>query len=124
MDSVVTIFQTRERQNGMRRGDLPKTVRNSVIVALAYYLGAEFAFWIGTLSDRIFAPFWPPNVVLFCALLVTPLRQWWIFILAAFPAHIAAELQVGMPTGQLLVAFATNCAVAMINAFAVLRVLL
>jgi signal transduction histidine kinase len=123
MDSVISAFQARERQNSVRRDDLPKTIRNSIIAAIAYYLGAGIAFWIGTLSDRIFAPFWPPNIVLFCALLMVPPRQWWIFILAAFPAHIAAELQVGMPTGQLLVAFATNCAVAIINAFAVQRLL-
>ena len=124
MDSLVSALPTRERYNGLRRDDLPKTIRNSVIVAIAYYLGAELAFLIGTLSDRIFAPFWPPNVVLFCALLVTPLRRWWIFILAAFPAHIVAEARIGMPAGQLLVAFATNCSVAALNAFAVQRILI
>src|SRR5215475_13646057 len=123
MVSVISAFQTREEQTGVRRGDLPKTIRNSIITAIAYYIGAEIAFWIGTLSDKIFAPFWPPNIVLFCALLMTPPRRWWIFILAAFPAHVAAALQVGMPTGQLLVAFATNCAVAIINAYAVQRLL-
>jgi len=123
MESLVSGFPMREQQNGVRRDALPKAIRNSVIVAIAYYFGAELAFWIGTLSDKIFAPFWPPNVVLFCALLVTPPGQWWLFILAAFPAHIAAELRVGMPAGQLLVAFATNCAVAMLNAFAVRRLL-
>ena len=123
MDSVISTFPAREGQTSVRRDDLPKTIRNSFIAAIAYYLGAEIAFWIGTLSDKIFAPFWPPNIVLFCALLMVPPRQWWIFILAAFPAHVAAELQVGMPTGQLLVAFATNCAVAVINAFAVQRLL-
>ena len=123
MDSAISALQTREAQTGVRREDLLKTIRNSIVVAIAYYIGAEIAFWIGTLSDRIFAPFWPPNIVLFCALLITPPRQWWIYILAAFPAHVAAELRVGMPTGQLLVAFATNCAVAIINAFAVQRLL-
>jgi len=123
MDSAISALQTREAQTGVRREDLLKTIRNSIVVAIAYYTGAEIAFWIGTLSDRIFAPFWPPNIVLFCALLITPPRQWWIYILAAFPAHVAAELRVGMPTGQLLVAFATNCAVAIINAFAVQRLL-
>jgi two-component system, LuxR family, sensor kinase FixL len=97
--------------------DWAKTFRNALIVAVAYYIGAEIAFLIGTLTDRIFAPFWPPNVVLFCALLLSPPRQWWTYILAAFPAHVAAELQVGMPAAQLLVAFATNCSVAVTNAF-------
>jgi two-component system, LuxR family, sensor kinase FixL len=87
-----------------------------LLVAALYLLGAETAFLIGTLSDRIFAPFWPPNVVLFCALLLVPPRLWWLYLLAAFPAHVVAELGVGMPVPQLLVAFATNCAVAALNA--------
>jgi signal transduction histidine kinase/integral membrane sensor domain MASE1 len=86
--------------------------------AALYFLGAEAAFLIGTLSDRIFAPFWPPNIVLFCALLLAPPRLWWLYLLATFPAHVVAELGVGMPMPQLLVAFATNCAVALVNAAA------
>jgi signal transduction histidine kinase len=101
----------------------PDIFRNVLIVAVAYYVGAEIAFLIGTLSDKIFAPFWPPNIVLFCALLVTSPQQWWIYILAALPAHTVAELGVGMPASQLLVAFVTNCAVAVVNAFAVQRLL-
>src|SRR5262249_45335634 len=89
--------------------------------ALIYFLGAEAAFYIGTLSDRIFALFWPPNVVLFCALLIVPQRRWWLYIAAAFPAHVIAEVGVGMPAPQLLVAFATNCMVALLNAYGVRR---
>lgn len=105
------------RQNEAPREDWARTFRNALIVAVAYYVGAEIAFLIGTLTDKIFAPFWPPNVVLFCALLLSPPRQWWTYVLAAFPAHVVAELQVGMPAAQLLVAFATNCSVAVTNAF-------
>src|SRR6476659_3581631 len=123
MDQVASHISVQSPQvRGARFGGT-STIRNVVIVAIAYYLGAELAFLIGTLSDRIFAPFWPPNVVLFCALLVTPPRRWWIFILAAFPAHIAAELRVGMPLPQLLVACATNCSVAVFNALVLQRLL-
>ena len=90
-------------------------------MALLYFVGAEVAFYIGTLSDRIFALFWPPNVILFCALLIVPQRSWWGYVAAAFPAHIAAEFTVGMPAPQLLVAFATNCLVVLPNAWAVRR---
>jgi two-component system, LuxR family, sensor kinase FixL len=119
MASFVSGILMRDGQSSDLPGsDLAKTVRNFFIVAIAYYLGAEIAFLVGTLSDKIFAPFWPPNVVLFCALVLTPPRQWWIYILAVLPAHIAAELRIGMPATQLLVAFVTNCTVAAINAFA------
>jgi len=92
-------------------------------VAVAYWAGAEIAFVIGTLSDRIFAPFWPPNVVLFYALLVTPRPRWWLCIAATLPAHILVELQVGMGAPGIIVAFVTNCLVAVANAALVLRYL-
>jgi signal transduction histidine kinase len=111
------------RQPFGRLIELRATLQGPILVAVAYFVGAEIAFLIGTLSDKIFAPFWPPNVILFCALLVVPERRWWLFIAATFPAHVAAELGVGMPAGQLLVAFATNCAVAVVNALAVRRLL-
>ena len=95
--------------------------RGPILVAIAYYLGAETAFFIGTLSDKIFALFWPPNVILFCALLITPHRTWWRYIACAIPAHVIAELGVGMPLAQLTVAFTTNCLVALLNAYGVRR---
>ena len=96
-------------------------LQGPALVALAYFVGAQAAFYIGTLSDQIFALFWPPNVVLFCALLIVPQREWWLYIAAAFPAHAVAELGVGMPMPQLLLAFATNCMVALLNAYSVRR---
>src|SRR5688572_32176367 len=87
-----------------------------VLTAVLYLIGAEAAFLIGTLSDRIFAPFWPPNIVLFCALLLAPPRLWWLYLLVVFPAHWVAELRVGMPVPQMLVAFATNAGIAIFNA--------
>ena len=44
--------------------------------------------------------------------MLVPYRQWPVYFLAALPAHIAAELNVGMHWPQMWVAFATNCAVA------------
>ena len=41
------------------------TFSGPLLLALAYFLGAQAAFFIGTLSDQIFALFWPPNVILF-----------------------------------------------------------
>src|SRR6185312_11484157 len=96
---------------------------SAAVLAVAYYLGAEAAFFVGTLSDKVFAPLWPPNVILLCALLFSPMRQWWLFVLAAFPAHVLAELSVGMAIPAMIVAFATNCLVAVANA-AGLRLLL
>jgi PAS domain S-box-containing protein len=100
-----------------------EAVKMPFLVAVLYFIGAETAFLIGTLSDKIFAPFWPPNIVLFCALLLVPTRQWWIYILATLPAHVVAELGVGMAAPAVATAFVTNCLVAIFNALAVRRFL-
>ena len=89
-------------------------------VALAYYLGAELAFWIGTLS-YFFAPLWPPNMILFCALLLAPYRSWWLYIAAALPAHVIAETGMGMDPLALMGAFACNIALALSSAAALRR---
>ena len=86
-------------------------------MGVIYYLGAELAFLIGTLTDKIFAPFWSPNAILFCALALVPYRRWPHYIIAVVPAHIMAELSVGMGWLQMFVAFATNIMVALSNAF-------
>src|SRR6478752_274492 len=92
------------------------------VAAIPYYLGAEAAFATGTLTQQ-FAPFWPPNVVLLCALLVAPRRHWPLYIAAAFPAHVLAERGVAMPLAQLLAAFGCNVCVALLNAAAISRLL-
>src|SRR5436190_10229123 len=93
-----------------------KALRTPLLVAIAYYVGAQAAFLVGTLSDRIFAPFWPPNIILLSALLLAPKRRWGLYIAAIFPAHVIAELTVAMPFAPSMVAFATNCLVAILGA--------
>ena len=96
---------------------LLSNAKGPLAVSVAYYLGAEAAFLIGTLSDKMFAPFWPPNSVLFCALALLPFQRWPLYVMAVFPAHVIAELGVGMGWPQLVVAFVTNCMVAVFGAF-------
>lgn len=102
---------------------VPYWLAGPSIVACAYFLGAELAFLVGTFSDRFFAPFWPPNAVLFGALAFVPYAQWWIYIAAVLPVHVLVEWQVAMPPPQIAVAFGTNCAVAILNAIAVKHLL-
>src|SRR3954452_10817724 len=90
-------------------------------LCLAYYAGAEAAFYIGTLTHQ-FAPFWPPNIILLCALLLVPQRHWWVCIAAVLPAHMAAELQVRMPALQALAAFVSNCSLAVLSAIVLRRI--
>ena len=126
--STLVLNQHRNGEGWWRfvRAPLPawfKSFRAPFLTAIAYYLGAQAAFGIGTLSDRIFAPFWPPNIILLCALFLVPKRRWLIYIAAAFPAHLLAEMTVAMPAAQSLVAFATNCMLAVLSAYGVRRFL-
>src|SRR5947199_1580417 len=90
-----------------------------LLVALAYLLGAEVAFYIGTLSDHIFALFWPPNVILFCALLIAQQRRWWLYLVCRLLLEKKKKIEVGMHWPQLLVEFDTNCLVVIWNAYGV-----
>ena len=83
-------------------------VLTALAVAIAYYVGAKVAFWVGTLS-YFFAPLWPPNMILFCALLQAPYRHWGIYIAAALPDWSLAMVVHALQAlrGMALVAAAT-----------------
>ena len=101
--------------------DLKYFLQITLLTFFGYLVAAELAFFVGTLSDKIFAPFWPPNIVLLSAILIAR-RGWrWIAVLAAFPAHVIAETRIGMSLSELLAAFATNLAVAALSAAAIQR---
>src|SRR6266487_2649308 len=81
--SFITTPDVVVRSSLARLRESTASLQGPALVALIYFLGAEAAFYIGTLSDQIFALFWPPNVVLFCALLLVPRQRWWLYIAAA-----------------------------------------
>ena len=92
-----------------------KTTATAVLVALGYYAGANIGFVLRfPPSTPSFV--WPPNAILTAALLLVPPRRWWICLLAAFPVHLAAELQVSWPSSLVLALFVTNCSEALIAA--------
>jgi two-component system, LuxR family, sensor kinase FixL len=84
-------------------------------VALAYYLGAKIGFAL-TFQPHPVSVLWPPNSILLAALLLTPLRVWWVILLAAFPAHLAAQLQGNVPPTMILCWFISNSCEALIGA--------
>ncbi|MDB5772204.1 MAG: hypothetical protein JWM42_2578 [Burkholderia sp.] len=94
----------------------------ALLVAIGYYCGALIGFAL-TFEPLPVSVLWPPNSVLVAALLLAPPRQWWLILTFVFPAHLAAELQSGVPMAMLLAWFASNCSEALIGAVIVRRLL-
>jgi integral membrane sensor domain MASE1 len=65
---------------------------------------------------------WPPNSILTATLLLAPVSRWWIYLLAALPAHLLV-ISAGerWPLALILALFATNCSEALLGAASVRR---
>jgi PAS domain S-box-containing protein len=86
-----------------------------LLVFAGYYLGARIGFAL-TFQPHPVSVLWPPNSILLAALLLTPLRLWWLVLIAAFPAHCAAQWQSNVPPSMILCWFISNCFEALIGA--------
>jgi signal transduction histidine kinase len=87
----------------------------ALIVALGYYLAARLGF-LFTLQPHPISTLWPPNALLMAALLLMPSRSWWMLIAAVLPAHLAAELQSGVPLAMVIGWYVSNCSEALLGA--------
>jgi len=87
----------------------------ALLVFAAYYIGAKIGFAL-TFQPHPVSVLWPPNSILLAALLLTPVRVWWVILLAAFPAHLAAQLQSNVPPMMILCWFISNSFEALIGA--------
>src|SRR5438094_2083801 len=84
-------------------------------VFAGYYLGCRLGFAL-TFQPHPISVLWPPNSVLVAALLLTPTRLWWFVLVAAFPAHLAAQLQSDVPPLMIMCWFISNASEAVIGA--------
>ena len=84
-------------------------------VFTGYYLGCKIGFAL-TFQPHPVSVLWPPNSVLVAALLLTPPRSWWVVLLAALPAHLAAQLQSHVPPLMIFCWFLSNSCEALIGA--------
>ena len=101
------------RKLSARKGLAP--VGLAVAVCLGYYLASLVGLQLrvpGTTPSVV----WPPNATLTAALLLTRRDRWWIVLAAAFPAHLAVQLQTDWPLSFIGGVFITNCLEALIAA--------
>src|SRR5262245_38131322 len=87
----------------------------ALVVALAYYAGSFIGMQL-RLPPATPSVLWPPNAILTAALLLSHPRRWALVLLAAFPAHLAIQLQTDWPIPLILALFVTNCLEALLAA--------
>src|SRR5438094_8828176 len=115
-DHVSDSFWPRWQQTASTRVAIgPSAMLAGFLVFVGYYLGARIGFAL-TFQPHPVSVFWPPNSVLLAALLLAPPRIWWFLLLAAFPAHLIAELQSQVPPTMVVCWFISNCCEALIGA--------
>src|SRR6201984_1282428 len=92
-----------------------RTIAIGACVFVGYYLGCKIGFAL-TFQPHPVSVLWPPNSILVAALLLTPFRLWWFVLVAAFPAHLAAQLQGDVPPLMIVCWFISNASEALIGA--------
>src|SRR5688572_23574508 len=84
-------------------------------VSAAYYFGAKVGFAL-TFQPHPVSTLWPPNAIVFAALLLAPVRWWWFLIAAVFPAHLLSQVGADIPLPMMLCWYISNCTEALIGA--------
>ena len=98
-----------------RRETLLRRALAALLVGSGYYIGAKIGFAL-TFQPHPVSTLWPPNSILFAALLLSQTRSWWFLLLAAFPAHLLVQLNAEIPMTMTLCWFVSNCSEALIGA--------
>jgi PAS domain S-box-containing protein len=97
-----------------------RSAAKALLVAVAYYAGAQIGFRLKFPSIPT-SIFWLPNATMFAVFLLAPPSRWWLYALAALPAHAAAQLPHHAPPVTMSLLFASNLADGALAAFALRR---
>jgi signal transduction histidine kinase len=93
------------------------------VLALGLFVATYHAAFVSarTFSPAIASPFWFPDSILLCALLLSPPRWWWVFILVTAPIRFEAAITSGAPAWYLLATYAIDSAAGVATALALRR---
>jgi integral membrane sensor domain MASE1 len=100
---------------------LPHVVQDVLLVSAGYYAGGIVGILLEFPPSGI-AAIWPPTAILLAALLLTPPRCWWIYLLAVVPTHlhlVANFWRPDVPFVVMLGQVASNALQAVLAALAV-----
>src|SRR5215217_3102688 len=113
--SELVVSTTQVSRNEFASGRVLRLALAAVSVGVAYYIGAKIGFAL-TFQPHPVSTLWPPNSILFAALILSKPRSWWFLLLAAFPAHLLVQLNADIPFTMILCWFVSNCTEALIGA--------
>ena len=117
MSDVVTSLASHKAADTSRDNALSRRVITvALLVAVGYYLTAKIGFAFALQPGSV-STLWMPNSILLAGLLLVPKRSWWIVLVAVFPAHLASEVQSGVPAAMILSWFLSNSFQALFGAF-------
>src|SRR5262245_34379616 len=114
-ESVITRGWEEWRQASPRMPEAIRLAGLALLLAVGYYVGALFGKSL-RFPDSHLSLIWPPTAILLAALLLTPMRVWWIYLLVVSPVHILAQLQDGVPPWGILSQLAGNFGQALLAA--------
>jgi two-component system sensor kinase FixL len=120
MNGTLGILRNGHRvlQRGMSAFDRVRYLRDAAsfsVFVVAYYFAYRYGM---SFSQAAASPFWFPDSVLLCALLMIPPRRWWIFVVATLPIRLFSEVAAGIPFWFLLATSAIDSAKGVIAALA------
>src|SRR5215471_711350 len=105
------------------RGEVRWYPESRDLGALALFsVGYLVAYGHGSLFPQTAsAPLWFPDSVLLCALLLTPKKKWWLYLLVAAPIRFVPGLRPLAPAWFIWVTFVNDAAKASLSAFLLRR---
>lgn len=103
------------------------TVRSRFLLKALLFCLFETTFYFGYRYGMSFghacaSPFWFPDSVLLCALLLAPPRVWWLLVLGPLPIRLLVEVPPGVPLWFLLIAFIIDSAKGIVGAVIMRRI--
>lgn len=113
--SELVVSTAKVSRNELASRGVLRTALAALSVGAAYFIGAKIGFAL-TFQPHPVSTLWPPNSILFAALILSKPRSWWFLLLAAFPAHLLVQLNADIPATMILCWFVSNCTEALISA--------
>ena len=74
---------------------------NVLLVGFICYLSTEIGF-AHKFPPHYISALWPTGAILFSVLVVTPIRHWWAYILAAYFTSVINDVRAGFPISAIL----------------------